>query len=60
MKTNKIPSKQLQPHEPVIYLGAMSHVNGPQEAQYRALLDKAEYSARNISTTHMSHYYSHV
>ena len=57
---NKIPSKQLQPHEPATYLGVTSQVNGSQEAQYRKLLEKTEQSARKLSTTHMSHYYSHV
>ena len=54
------PSKQLQPNEPSAYLGVTSQVNGSQEAQYRELFAKAEQSARNLSTTHMSHYYSHV
>ena len=55
-----IPSKQLQPHEPATYLGVTSQVNGSQTAQYRELHTKAEQCARKLSSTHMSHYYSHV
>ena len=57
---NNIPSNQLQPHEPATYLGVTSQVNGSQEAQYREILQKTEQSARKLSNTHMSHYYSHV
>jgi len=57
---NKLPSKQLQSHTPATYLGVTSQVNGSQEAQYHTLLDKVEHSAKTLSTTHMSHYYSHV
>ena len=60
MTTEKHPSKQLQPHEPATYLEVTSQVNGSQEVQYRELLAKAEQSARKLSTTHMSHYYSRV
>ena len=60
VNVNKSPSKQLQPYEPATYLGVTSYVNGSQEAQYCELLQKIEHSARNISTTYLSHYYSHV
>ena len=56
----KIPSKQLQPHEPATYLGVTSQVNGSQTDQYRKLHAKADQCACKLSSTHMSHYYSHV
>ena len=57
---NTIPSKQLQPHEPATYLGVTYQVNGSQKAQYRELLEKTEQSARKLSNTHITHYYSHI
>ena len=57
---NKIQSKKLQPNKPATYYGVTPQVNGSQEAQYRELLEKTEQSARKLSNTHMSHYYSHV
>lgn len=59
-KIKKAPSKKLQSYKPEMYLQVTSQVNGSKMSQSQEILAKANQSARNLSTTHLSHYYVRV
>ena len=55
-----INSKKLQHDDALTYLGVTSQPSGDQSEQTNAIIYKAEKIAQQLSSIHLSQYYSHV
>ena len=54
----KIQLNQLQPNDPLIYLGVTSKIDGDQTAQTNILKTQADNIAKQLVATPMQHYYA--
>ena len=54
----KIQLNQLQPNDPLIYLGVTSQIDGDQTTQTNILKKQADTTAKQLVATSMQHYYA--